>query len=241
MSLPAPHHQALLQNAALEKSDVVANSRMNRERGLAGVNSYEKELSCDLLSLIESRLKDSPSFAWLDLCCGRGKALIEAAERLVDFSDRVCLHGVDLVNMFQMIPSALSQVRFEAASLHEWSPTRQYDLITCVHGLHYIGDKLGLLERAATWLAPDGLLMANLDLANLRREDGRVLGPLLLAALHANGFAYHRRRRVLSRRGNNPCTFRLRYLGADDRAGPNCTGQEAVHSLYVLEDMSRST
>ena len=39
------------------------------------------------------------------------------------------------------------------ASLATWRPERAYDLITCVHGLHYIGDKLGLVARAASWLA----------------------------------------------------------------------------------------
>ena len=32
-----------------------------------------------------------------------------------------------------------------------WQPALRFDLITCVHGLHYIGDKLGLLTRAASW------------------------------------------------------------------------------------------
>jgi hypothetical protein len=37
---------------------------------------------------------------------------------------------------------------------------RLYDLITCVHGLHYAGDKLAALARAASWLTPGGLISA---------------------------------------------------------------------------------
>jgi trans-aconitate methyltransferase len=45
-----------------------------------------------------------------------------------------------------------------------WEPGQACDLITCVHGLHYGGDKLAVLTRAASWLAPTGLLAADLDL-----------------------------------------------------------------------------
>ncbi|WP_232837191.1 class I SAM-dependent methyltransferase [Lentzea terrae] len=46
------------------------------------------------------------------------------------------------------------------------------DLVTCVHGLHYVGDKLGLLVRAASWLVPGGRFVANFDVAGVRRADG---------------------------------------------------------------------
>ena len=36
------------------------------------------------------------------------------------------------------------------ASLAAWRPERTFGLITCVHGLHYVGDKLGLISRAAS-------------------------------------------------------------------------------------------
>jgi hypothetical protein len=38
------------QFAELEQSSVVANAAMNRDRGIAGVNSYERDLGFDLLS-----------------------------------------------------------------------------------------------------------------------------------------------------------------------------------------------
>ena len=88
-------HDGLLDDTALADSAVVANRTMNRERQLAGVNSYARELGFSPLDVITSRL--------------------------------VC------------------------APLATWQPARAFDLITCVHGLHYIGDKLALLARAAGW------------------------------------------------------------------------------------------
>lgn len=45
------------------------------------------------------------------------------------------------------------------ASLHGYEAADRYELITCVHGLHYIGAKLGLLARACGWLTEDGVLV----------------------------------------------------------------------------------
>ena len=234
MSDTQPERPSLVGETELEKSGVVANSRMNRERALSGVNSYEKELGINPLALIREQLERFGRTSWLDLCCGSGKALIEAAERLAQDRDRVVLHGVDLVNAFHAT-AAGAPVRFEVVPLHRWEPTGRFGLITCVHGLHYIGDKLGLIERCARWLAPEGVLFAHLDLANLRGESGEPLGRALPAELRRCGFAYQRRRHRLSRNGASDCKFRFRYLGADDHAGANYTGQEAVHSVYRFE------
>ena len=130
----------LLDDASLESSSVVANIAMNRERGVLGVNSYEKELRLNPVAFLEDRLRDRGEASWLDLCCGCGKALVEAARRLSRTAacDRVVLHGVDLVDMFPQVADGLDFVRLEAVSLHDWQSPREYDLVTCVHGLHYI-------------------------------------------------------------------------------------------------------
>ena len=52
------------------------------------------------------------------------------------------------------------------------------------------------------------------------------------AALRAAGFAYDGRRKRISRRGPGEVAFPFTYLGADPAAGPNYTGQEAVHGHY---------
>jgi len=153
----------LLGDDDLHASAVVANCSMNRERQLAGVNSYTREL----------------------------------------VSSPVCA----------------------------WTPSRSFDLITCVHGLHYVGDKLAALARAASWLTPRGLLVADLDLAGISIA-GQPAGRRLSRALRDAGFSYDFRRHRISRTGKLDAALPYRYLGADDRAGPNYTGQPAVTSHY---------
>ncbi|KUN79996.1 methyltransferase domain-containing protein [Streptomyces griseoruber] len=216
----------LVGRAALECSSVVANNTMNRERGLAGVNSYARELGLDPLAWLSDRRPGARS--WLDLCSGEGRALRQAAPALP--ADAV-LTGVDLVGPLLPLPTppALEEI---TASVSTWAPTRPYDLITCVHGLHYVGDQLGLLTRAASWLTEEGLLMAHFDPESIRRPDGGPAGRAVLAALRAAGFAYDARRHLLTLRGARSTTLPFTYLGADPTAGPNYTGQPAVGSHY---------
>ena len=123
-------------------------------------------------------------------------------------------------------------LRLVMASLTTWRPDRQFDLITCVHGLHYVGDKLGLVARAASWPADDGVFMASLGLANLKMGDGRAAGLKVTSDLRRAGLKYDRRRRLVVCRGRRTVALPYRYLGADDRAGPNYTGQPAVDPYY---------
>lgn len=205
---------SLLDDETLWSSSVVANCEMNRERGLA---SYRRELGIDL-SL-------RPGDRWVDLCCGSGKALAEAAR------EDVTIVGVDLVD--HHVPARLG-LGFVVAPVDQWQPSDPVDLVTCVHGLHYVGDKLGLLERAASWLAPGGRLVANFDVAGVRRADGTPFGRTLTKALRAAGFTYDNRKRHVGYAGEGRPQLPFAYLGADDKAGPNYTGQPAVHSCYEL-------
>ena len=223
----------LLPNDQLESSAVVANCRMNRERELAGSNGYDRELGFHPLDFLRDRAGQTRVVRWLDLCCGTGRALFQAAELLAQagLTESVAVVGVDLVAMFWPgKPSPCLQLL--ASSVHTHEPDGRFDLITCVHGLHYLGDKLKLIERAASWLVEDGLFAANLDLSNLRSEDGQPLARRIGRLFREAGVAYDRRRKRLSCRGRHDIRFPLEYLGADDTAGPNCTGQAAVHSYY---------
>jgi SAM-dependent methyltransferase len=227
----------LLDDAALEGSDVVANSTMNRDRRLAGTNSYTKELRLDPLAFLLARADDAchgRAVAWLDACCGAGRALHDAADALATTPDaaRVRLIGVDLVDLFEHRPDLDELV----APLLGWTPPTSFDLITCVHGLHYVGDKLGAITRLAGWLGPDGLLIADFDPASVRLRDGRPAGRALSAALRSAGFELDTRRHRLRLTGGRetglPYRFPFRFIGADAAAGPNYTGQPAVHSYY---------
>jgi SAM-dependent methyltransferase len=228
----------LLDDAALEMSAVVANCAMNRERQLAGVNSYVRELGFDPLAVVSARAQrggaQSATVAWLDLCCGSGRALLQAAHRVREagLAGRVDLAGVDLVDAFDAAPGSVPGVDLLCASVATWKPARSFDLITCVHGLHYVGDKLGLLARAASWLTPDGRLVADLDLAAVD-----VGGPAAMRRLRSRlreaGFEYGPRRHRITCVGQSEVRLPYAYLGADDRAGPGYTGQPAVASYYT--------
>lgn len=170
-----PGRGELLDDEALENSTVVANCAMNRERQLAGVNSYARELGFDPLREVIARIGGSGraqggTAAWLDLCCGSGRALVQAACQVLraGLAGQVALTGVDLVDAFDAVPGPAAGLELVCAPAGAWEPARSYDLITCVHGLHYIGDKLALLARAASWLTPAGRLVADLDLAAVR-------------------------------------------------------------------------
>ncbi|ROO86810.1 methyltransferase family protein [Actinocorallia herbida] len=208
----------LLGADELARSSVVANCAMNRERGPA---SYRRELGFDVLGFLAGRLEERGAVRWLDLCCGAGRALSEAAPVLGSAAELV---GLDLVGFFA---PAHPRVRLETASIADWAPDGPFDLITCVHGLHYVGDKLDALSRAASWLTADGSFHANLDLAGIHAPRRP-----LAASLRANGFSYDARRRRITCTGRHTPRFPFAYLGADDRTGPNYTGQDAVTSYY---------
>lgn len=235
----------LVSDTVLERSSVVANCEMNRERGLNGSNGYSRELGFDVLSELQRRLQgaDGP-VRWLDLCCGSGRALTDAAGQLAraGSADRLEIIGVDLVDYFASSTSP-AQVRLITASIATWAPPAGmvFDLITCVHGLHYVGDKLAVLTRATSWLTVDGVFAASFDTTSVRRADGEPLGRALTAALRNNGFHYDSRNRRVTRSSRNADpALPFTYLGADDAAGPNYTGQPAVHSYYDLQPANGS-
>lgn len=223
----------LKDRVELEASPVVANSAMNRLRVLTGPNGYATDLGFDVAAWLAARLGTQRSVAWVDLCCGAGRALDEAA-RQFDADPvtrgRLAITGVDLAAAHDRRDPAPG-VSIVEANVERWTPAARVDLVTCVHGLHYVGDKLGLVSRALTWLATDGRFAANLDLGNVK-VDGRPGARQVLAALRAAGVARDARRRVLRADGPRSVEFGLTYVGADDGVGPNATGQPAVDSHY---------
>jgi SAM-dependent methyltransferase len=230
-----PGRGELLDDEALERSAVVANCSMNRERQLAGVNSYARELGFDpLQEVVAARIGGSGTAAWLDLCCGSGRALVQAARQVhrAGLAGQVVLAGVDLVDAFDAVPGPAAGLELVCAPVAAWEPARSFDLITCVHGLHYIGDKLALLTRAAGWLTAGGRLVADLDLADVR-AGGPAAGRRLRSRLRAAGFAYSPRRHQVTCTGRRDVRLPYAYLGADDRTGPGYTGQPAVTSYYT--------
>lgn len=221
----------LLGDDELNRSSVVANCTMNRERQLAGVNSYTRELGFNPVDWLDQRSARA-SVSWLDLCCGSGRALAQAADYFGHRESTVTLVGVDLVDAFVAVEPS-RRLELITASVVGWVPPRRFDLITCVHGLHYIGDKLAVIAAATAALTDDGLFVADLDPGNVRLPDGRPAGRVLTGALRQAGLTFDGRRRRVRCDGYRELHLPFAYLGADDRAGPNYTNQPAVNSYYA--------
>jgi hypothetical protein len=66
----------LLDANALEKSEVVANCRMNREQTLTGSNGYSSDLGFNPIAVLEAKSHNRDHVSWLDLCCGSGRACL---------------------------------------------------------------------------------------------------------------------------------------------------------------------
>lgn len=225
----------LLDDPALERSSVVANNAMNRNRGLSGVNSYARDLGVDPYEHLAAILRDTPevSVTWIDVCCGSGRALLEAEQRFAEEfpSADLTLVGIDLVDHFLAAPRT-SRLKLITANANTWQPEGPADLVTCVHGLHYIGDKLGLLAAMSSWAAPHGTLAAHFDPDLFRHPDGASAARKVLAELRNTDLSYDRRSHRVSARNPRPTHFEAEYLGADDTVGPGYTGQPAVASYY---------
>ncbi len=97
----------------LEQSPVVANCCMNRKRDLTGTNGYDIEIGFQPVRFLSDKVAANGKARWLDLCCGTGKALIQAAK--VTELDPIEIVGVDLVGMFERHSSR--QLKLVEASL----------------------------------------------------------------------------------------------------------------------------
>lgn len=214
----------------LEQSPVVANCCMNRERDLSGSNGYDVEIGFQPLKFLISKVATNANARWLDLCCGTGKALVQAATIIERDRLPIEIVGVDLVGMFAKHSSR--QLTLVEASLSTWRAEGTFDLITCIHGLHYIGDKLGLIARACAWLSSDGRFVANLDTVNLRLSPDGLPSRVFAKELRQAGVEVLTRQRLIRCNGHRNLSLPFAYIGADDQAGPNYTKQSVVNSYY---------
>jgi 2-polyprenyl-3-methyl-5-hydroxy-6-metoxy-1,4-benzoquinol methylase len=226
----------LLSENELIWSSVVANSAMNRGRNASGINSYEKEFKFKPQTFLKNYIEKHGQVRWLDLCCGQGKALVQVATDLAaqGLQHKAVLSGIDLIDSFLPIPPSVTCVHFEIKSAVEWLTGNEYDLITCAHGLHYIGDKLQVLKTAFASLSPNGLFIANLDLKSILIGNGDAKNHIK-TILKKNAVQYNARTRIVQCSGYRAIDFVVEYKGANDQAGPNYTGQEAVNSFYEIK------
>lgn len=223
----------LLTEKELIWSATVANTRMNRERNASGINSYEKELNFQPEQWLRDHIQRYGQVKWLDLCCGQGKALAQCAVDLAagNLQHHAFLKGMDLIDGFQSVPETVTCLHWETKSVVDWAAEDKYDLITCVHGLHYVGDKLHVLQTACSALSEEGIFLANLDLNNIHIGDVPA-GQYIKNIFTKYNFEYNSRKRIITFKGPKKISFGLMYEGANDQVGPNYTGQEAVNSYY---------
>jgi len=225
--------EKLLNNDELEWSAVVANNSMNRERIAIGINSYDNEINLNTIDFITQRKKQE-SIQWTDLCCGSGNALIQASNHFKEDENlNLSIIGIDLVAYF----SSYEQndiLTLKQLNLSNWEPNKKSDLITIVHGLHYIGNKIELILNAAKALKKDGVFIGNLDVENVLIEGVKNPKKTLLSFFEKNKIDYNKRKKIITIQGYQKIQSDFVYLGADDKAGPNYTGQEVVNSYYKL-------
>ncbi|MFB6455490.1 class I SAM-dependent methyltransferase [Chitinophaga sp. Hz27] len=225
----------LLSEQELIWSSVVANNSMNRKRVAFGVNSYEKELNLNPATYLDGCLEKHESCSWLDLCCGEGNALLQYAtgKAAKNAQANIALKGIDLVDYFSPVSSNISCLTFETAPLVTYQIEGKFDLITCVHGLHYIGDRLKVLFKAIHALTPEGIFLANFDLNNIKvKGDSNHL--TLKKLFTDNGILYDGRQKIIRCEGPRSLSACYNYIGADDTIGPNYTGQPTVAAYYSI-------
>ena len=220
----------------LLSSPIVANATMNRGRGLSGVNSYERDLRFSITDFLAERVRERGEAVWYDACCGQGRALVEAGRQFAAarWSGPVQITGVDLVPMFT--PEKAPNVSLRAADVAAFTLERPADLITCVHGLHYLGDKLGFLQNAYAMLAPGGLLLGHLDTSNVLAADSGLPIWRQAARYAAKNSAVLELRDHMLRvqRTDAPLDFGVTYQGGTISKQPNYTGITVVDSWYTM-------
>lgn len=225
----------LLAPDELLRSDIVANSTMNRQRVLHGVNSYTRELGFDPILWLIQRAEKRGGAAWLDVCCGEGRALLHAAQALPSATHPIRLIGADLIGPFAA--HSFANLELIAGDIAEFVPPCPLDLITCVHGLHYLGDKLGFLENAYRWLNDAGVFIGHLDPANIRAEalqSGDKVWPGALRRARRAGVDMELRNyRLRIARTDAPLEFGTAFAGCSPSEQPNYTGITVIDSWYT--------
>ena len=208
-----------LRNDELHQSPVVPNRTMNRERQLTGVNSYEKDVSFPIVDFLASRTAGGRSARWLDIACGSALALVQACRRLPG----VAITGIDLVPFFH--PDVeLADVTFHVCPVEDFDYPARYDLITSVHGLHYVGDKLRVVADAIASLSKDGVFVANMNLVDLSDENGHSIGRRVIASMRRQGVRVDQRKRIVSCEGPKVLSFPVVFHGPTIRWGQTIRG-----------------
>jgi hypothetical protein len=100
---------------------------------------------------------------WLDLMCGRMTA-IRQATRLGKKTV-----GVDLLDHRKITEKIEDKLHgnptLVIGDVERYAPNGKFGLITCVYGLNYLDNPLGLIERAYTWLEEGAMAAFNIPIS----------------------------------------------------------------------------
>lgn len=228
----------LKDDKSLEYSSTVANNKMNRQRQLIGINSYEEDLQYDIVAFLEAKfIQVNRPIRWLDVCCGEGRALLQASQLFATFieEERLKITGLDLVNYFHPKLQQVEGVDLYVSPINTWQTSHSFDLITVVHGFHYIGDKLATFCKLGLLMEEKGLLLANFDTESIAIKNIGQSHFDLKKALKLQGIYYDNQNKILRCEGSKNLNFPLLYQGGDDTNYTTYTGMKGVKSYYSFD------
>jgi SAM-dependent methyltransferase len=140
------------------------------EGGAPGTPEFHRRIRLES-HRIDFFRKLKPKGKVLDIGCGYGYFLAACRERGygvhgLDFSEWAIDHARNLLGL----PITISPL--DGADL----PLAEFDVVTLWHSLEHMPDPRIAIERAATWLKPDGLLV--IDVPNHAGTDAKKMGRI---------------------------------------------------------------
>ena len=132
---------------------------------------------------VRARVADAEPGRAVDLGCGNGRNAVWLARRGWHV-EAVDVSAVAIEQAGQRSERAGVHVAWEVGDALTWSPAEPLDLVLVVYLHMEMPDLIGLLARAATWLAPGGrLLYVGHSRTNIERGVGGPSNPDVLAEI----------------------------------------------------------
>lgn len=131
--------------------------------GWAHLAGAQEAARNQVIASLQARLR--PGAAILDIGCGEGVL----ARSLLEGRYRSYL-GIDLssVAVARAAAQATQAMRFEVAEGASFDTTERFDVIVFNESLYYFDQPVEAVERYATFLAPDGVLLISMALCGMR-------------------------------------------------------------------------
>ncbi len=132
---------------------------------------------------VRARVADAEPGRAVDLGCGNGRNAVWLARRGWHV-EAVDISAVGIEQAQQRSERDGVHVAWEAGDALTWSPAEPLDLVLVVYLHMEMPELIGLLARAATWLAPGGrLLYIGHSRTNIERGVGGPSNPDVLAEI----------------------------------------------------------